>query len=109
MIELQVVAKAGRDAYKLLRHKVTHEARTWSWVDKRKTRLRHSQQERGHIDVGGAGSVLVARVHPKTASDEYFLVERFIGRLTAWFPEDLVAINVQFVPDAAKRAKRGRG
>ncbi len=64
MIQIQVVPRGGVDAYKLLRAKVLHEAATWYWANKAKTRLRHIQSD-GHLDVANAGGVVVARVFPK--------------------------------------------
>ncbi len=109
MIVLQVVPRAGVDAYKLLRHKVTHEAKTWSWTNRRKTRLRHHRVKAGHIDVSSADGVLVAQIRPADPAELFFLAEKFIGRLIAWFEEDLQAINLQFrAPGAARPRKRGR-
>jgi hypothetical protein len=107
MIQIQVVPREGVDAYALLRSKVLHEATTWDWGNKRKTRLRHVRSA-GHIDVASAGGVVVAHVVPKAATDLFYLAEKFMGRLVAWFATDLAAINVQFVepPAAPKRAKR---
>ena len=105
MIVIQVVPRAGADAYRLLRSKVLHEATTWYWSNKAKTRLRHVQSS-GHIDVANAGGVIVAQVHPKVRRDLFYLAEKFMGRLAAWFEEELIAINVQFVPEPAGRKKR---
>jgi hypothetical protein len=102
MIHIQVIPRGSRDAYKMLRDKVTHGAQTWAWTNKSKTRLRHSRENTGYIEVASADSVLVAQIHPKD-SDAYFLTEKFIGRLVAWFEEELFAINVQFIPDEKKR------
>ena len=33
--------KGNKDSYKLLRDKVSHEANTWSWANKAKTKLIH--------------------------------------------------------------------
>jgi hypothetical protein len=106
MILIQIVPKPGVDAYALLRHKVIHEARTWSWGNKRKTRLRHKNVEAGYIDVATAGGVVVARIHPSAPEELYFLVEKLIGRLVAWFHHDLAAINLQFGADAPPRKAR---
>ncbi|MBI2073449.1 MAG: hypothetical protein HYW06_07815 [Gemmatimonadetes bacterium] len=107
MIVMQVVPKDGKvDVYRLLRAKVLHEATTWSWGNKAKTRLRHVNSE-GYIDVRGADGVLVAHIYPSSPRDVFYLSEKFLGRLAAWFEEDLAAINVQFVPDP-KRKKRRR-
>ncbi|MBI3081385.1 MAG: hypothetical protein HYY94_00430, partial [Gemmatimonadetes bacterium] len=59
------------------------------------------------IDVRGADGVLVAHIYPSSPRDVFYLSEKFLGRLAAWFEEDLAAINVQFVPDP-KRKKRRR-
>jgi hypothetical protein len=97
MIQIQVVPREGVDAYALLRSKVLHEATTWYWSNKARTRLRHVQSE-GHIDVANAGGVIVARVRPKASRDLFYLAEKFMGRLVAWFEEELTAINLQFLP-----------
>jgi hypothetical protein len=71
--------------------------------------LKHSQTEHGYIEVGRAGSVAVAQVHPRRPADEFFLVEKLIGRITAWFADEIVAINIQFVPDdSPRKAKKQR-
>ena len=104
MIQIQVVPREGVDVYKLLRSKVLHEATTWYWGNKAKTRLRHIQSE-GHIDVANAGGVVVARVYPKAPRDLFYLAEKFMGRMVAWFEEELTAINVQFLLDSAPRGR----
>jgi len=98
MIVIQVVPRTGNDAYLLLRSKVLHDAATWYWSNKKKTRLRHLQSK-GHIDVFKAGTALVATVHPKERRDLFYLAEKFMGRLVAWFEEELAAINVQLLDD----------
>jgi len=103
MISIQIVPRVGQNAYKLLRHKVTHEARTWDWTNKARTRLKHRQLKQGYIEVASADSIVVAHIHPKKPSEAFFLLEKFIGRLTAWFAEDIVAINVQFIPEEKRR------
>ncbi|MBI4402460.1 MAG: hypothetical protein HY581_12615 [Nitrospirae bacterium] len=104
MITIQVIPRGGRDAYKLLRHKVIHEAQTWSWANKAKTRLSHTRKDSGYIEVSSADNVLIAQLHPQD-SDPYFLVEKFVGRLVAWFEPELFAINIQFIPDEKKKRK----
>ena len=99
MIIVQVFPTAGNDAYRLLRHKVTHEVHTWSWGNKAKTRLKHTGSKRGYIEVGSIHGVLVAQIRPNEPADTYRLTETFLGRLTAWFENELVAINMQFVPE----------
>ncbi len=96
MICIQVVPTNGNDAYKLLRAKVIHDAQTWEWKNKAKTRLRHKSSKKGYIDVGHVKGVLIARVHPDE-SKEYYLPEKFIGRLIAWFPDELFLISIQFI------------
>jgi hypothetical protein len=49
--------------------------------------------------------VIVARVHPKTARDLFYLAEKFMGRLVAWFEDELSAINVQFLPGPTPRGR----
>ena len=107
MIQIQVVPKEGVDAYKLLRSKVLHEAATWDWSNKAKTRLRHVQSD-GHIDVANAGGVVHARVYPKAPRDLFYLAEKFMGRMVAWFEDELAAINVQFVEEPKPKRRAGR-
>jgi hypothetical protein len=95
MVALQVVPRPGVDAYRLLRKKVTREARTWWWRNRRKTRLSHKQCAKGYFQVGGCEGILLARIHPGDPKGAFLFVEKFIGRLVAWFEEDLVGINVQ--------------
>lgn len=107
MIQIQVVPRDGVDAYKLLRAKVLHDAATWYWSDKKRTRLRHVQSD-GHIDIAHGGGVVVARVVPKERRDLFYLGEKFIGRMVAWFEDELSAINVQLLPPAAPVKRAGR-
>lgn len=106
MIVIQAVPKQKLDAYKVLRDKVSHEAKTWYWANKAKTKLRHVQSN-GYIEVGSADGVLIARVYPKTSSDLFYLAEKLLGRLIAWFEEELVAINMQFLTEETIK-KKGR-
>jgi hypothetical protein len=105
VIQIQVVPRTGVDAYALLRSKVLHEAATWDWANKKKTRLKHVQST-GHIDVEHAGCVVVARVVPKSPRDLFYLAEKFMGRLVAWFGGELAAINVQFLDEPERPARR---
>lgn len=107
MIQIQVVPREGVDAYALLRAKVLHDATTWRWSNRAKTRLRHVQSS-GHLEVSHAGGVVVARVVPKDSRDLFYLAEKFTGRLVAWFEDELAAINVQLAPDEPRRPKRKR-
>ena len=109
MITMQVVPKDSTvDVYQLLRSKVIHEAATWYWGNKAKTRLRHINSQ-GHIDVRGADGVLVAHIYPSSPRDVFYLSEKFLGRLAAWFEASLAAINVQFAPDVKRRKGRKAG
>jgi hypothetical protein len=108
MLIVQVVPRAGQDAYKLLRSKVIHEAKTWDWANRKKTRLTHKQKDRGHVEVADAKGVLIARICSKNPSDAFFLVEKFVGRLVAWFENELAAINLQFLQEEIPRKKRRR-
>lgn len=105
MIKIQVIPNGNNDAYKLLREKVSHAAATWSWANKAKTKLIHSNID-GYIEVDSADGVVAARVFPKSKGNEYYLVEKFMGRLVAWFPSDLAAINVQFITEPIKKASK---
>ena len=106
MVVLQAVPAPGRDAFRLLRARI-RDANTWEWGNKARTRLKHVQRPRGgHIALANAGGVLVAHVEPKSASDQFYLAEKFMGRLLAWFEQDLLAINIQMVPEPARPARR---
>ena len=84
MLRLQIVPHSGLDAYRLLRDKVTHQAQTWVWKNKAKTRLtRSNDPKRGYIEVGSADGIVVAEIRPARASDDWFFAEKFIGRLIA--------------------------
>jgi hypothetical protein len=109
MLVLSAVPAPGRDAFKLLRSRI-REAATWEWGNKARTRLRHIQRRQGgHIAISNAGGVLVAHIKPKTPNDLFYLAEKFTGRLVAWFEQDLVALNIQFVadPPAPKQKRKG--
>ena len=96
MINLQIVPRYGVDAYRLLRDKVTHEARTWTWKNRKRTRLTHkSDPRRGFIEIGSADGVVVAEIRAARSDDDWFFAEKFIGRIVAWFSSDISAINVQ--------------
>jgi len=104
MISLQIVPRYGHDAYRLLRDKVTREARTWAWKNRKRTRLvRKNEPKRGYIEVGRADGVVVAEIRPARPADDWIFAEKFIGRLVAWFPSDIAAINVQ-LHDVASRS-----
>lgn len=85
-----------------LRDKVTHQAQTWSWKNKAKTRLVHANKK-GYIEVGSADGIVVAEIRPANDRDLWFLTEKFIGRLVAWFPTEIAAINLQFRETVAKK------
>ncbi len=109
MLSLQIVPQSGIDAYRLLRDKVTHDAHTWAWKNKAKTRLtRTNDPNRGYIEIGSADGVVVAEIRPAGDHDTWFFAEKFIGRLVAWFPSDIAAINVQFHTGQSARKKRRR-
>ena len=110
MLVLQAIPAPGRDAYRLLRTRIK-AASTWVWANKARTRLKHVQRPKGgHITIASADGVLVAHVHPKTASDLFYLAEKFMGRLVAWFETELTAIHLQFLdePVPVKRRKRAK-
>jgi hypothetical protein len=105
MILIQVVPNGKTDAYKLLKDKVSHEANTFSWANKAKTKLVHVQAN-GYIEVDGADGIVVARVYPKDKRSKDVLVEKYIGRIVAWFEEELAAINVQFIAEPVKKISK---
>jgi len=108
MLVLQAIPAPGRNAYSLLRARI-RDAATWAWSNKARTRLKHVNRPKGgHIDIADGGGILVARIHPKTPADLFYLTEKFTGRLVAWFRDDLVAVNIQFVPDAPEAKPRRR-
>lgn len=105
MIVIQAIPKHKLDAYKMLRDKVSHEAATWYWANKAKTKLQHVQSK-GYIEVSSADGVLIARVYPKISSDLFYLAEKLLGRLIAWFERDLIAINMQFAEEGVQKRKK---
>ncbi len=107
MILVQVVPKADVDISKLLRDQVTHHAQTFYWANKIKTRLKHSGHD-GYIEIGTAEGIVVALIKPAGVDQPWGLTEKFIGRLTSWFGDRLVAINMQFV-GAGMPALRKKG
>lgn len=106
MIQIQVVPRAGYDVYRLLRSRILHQAATWEFANKGKTRIKHVQRN-GHLEIASAGGVLVANVVPKDTGDEFYLAEKFIGRIVAWFGDEVSGINVQFMPGGAAVRRRG--
>jgi len=109
MLRLQIVPRSGLDAYRLLRDKVTHEAQTWVWKNKAKTRLtRINEPKRGYIEIGSADGIVVAEIRPARQEDDWFFAEKFIGRLVAWFPSDIVAINVQLHDGSQESSRKAR-
>ena len=107
MLILQAIPARQADAFKLLRARI-RTASTWAWSNKARTRLKHVQRPKGgYIQVANADGVLVAHIHPKTPNDLFYLAEKFTGRLVAWFEADLLAINIQIVPEPPV-VKRGR-
>jgi len=105
MLSLQIVPRSGIDAYRLLREKVTHEARTWAWANKAKTRLtRKDEPKLGYIEVGSADGVVVAEIHPAREDSTWVFAEKLVGRVVAWFPSEIAAINIQFHDSGWKRS-----
>ena len=102
MIRLQVIPQLGHDAYKLIRDKVANEAKTWKWSNNAKTRLRRPKDPKaGYIDVSTAAGILAAEIHSGTR-DDWFFAEKLIGRLVAWFPDEIAAINLQILSEPQK-------
>jgi hypothetical protein len=108
MLVLQAIPTGNVDAFKLLKSRI-RDANTWSWSNKARTRLKHvARPKGGFVQVSNANGVLVAHIHPKSPDDLFYLLEKFTGRLVAWFQGDLTAINIQFLadPPAKKRARK---
>jgi len=108
MLVLQAIPTGNVDAFKLLKSRI-REANTWSWGNKARTRLKHvARPKGGYVQVSNANGVLVAHIHPKTPEDQFYLLEKFTGRLVAWFQRDLTAINIQFLADPPVKRRRKR-
>lgn len=106
MLVLQAIPNGDIDAYKALRARI-REANTWSWGNKAKTRLKHvARPAGGFVQISNANGVLVAHIHPKSPADLFYLLEKFTGRLVAWFEGELLAINIQFVADPPPKQKK---
>src|SRR5262249_11575501 len=88
MITVQVVPRYGLDVYKLLRDKVTHQAQTWSWKNKAKTRLVHRNDKSGYVEVDSVDGILIAQIR-SSIEKPYFLPEKLVGRLVAWSPTEI--------------------
>ena len=85
------------------------EARTWSWANKKKTRLRHAQRPKGgYIEVSRANGVLIAHIRPKTHSDLFYLAEKVHRPPAGVVRGTALAVNLQFVPEPPPRKRRRR-
>jgi hypothetical protein len=104
MLKIQVIPRSDANVYQILREKIDNEARTFIWADKKKLRLRHVQPAHaGQIRMRDADGILVADTHE---GDQ--IAGAFIGRLTAWFPEEIVAINIQVLAGGTTKKRKPR-
>ena len=108
MIRIEIHPKPGSNAYALLRSRV-HQAATWRWGNRAKTRLKHVQSD-GWIDVKKDGRAVIATVVPKAGRDLFYLAEKLTGRLVAWFPHEVATVTLHFSGAAkAKKKKASKG
>jgi len=104
MLRIQIVPRKDTNIYHLLRQKIDNEARTFVWADKKKLRLRHVMPAHGGLlRMRDADGVLVADTYK---GDQ--IAGPFIGRLAAWFPEEIAAINIQLFPETHLHKSRKR-
>lgn len=113
MLTVVIIPEAGLDASRLLRDKVTHEARTLYWKDRRKTRLAHKEIGSGYIEIGEAKGTVVAEIRADGKDDIFFLAEKLIGACVRWFQSELSGITIQFRRQTGggegRRERKGRG
>lgn len=104
MLRIQVVPRGDENIYRILRQKIDTEARTFKWSDKRKLSLKHSQKGYpGRIRLGDAEGILVGETEGER------LLGAFVGRLAAWFPQEVAAINIQLLAeDAVRKSAKGK-
>jgi len=105
MLTVQVIPTGDRKLYQLLREKIAHTATTFFWANGTKTRLKHNAGN-GYIDIGNRNGILLARIKPVNRTE--FLIEKFIGRLVAWFPSEVAAINVQVIEEGGTSKKKNK-
>ncbi len=94
MLRIEVVPRAGRDAYELLREHIAQRALTWVWKDTAQRLLQHIRKPAGHILLTPEPDRLIAEVVSDALEDRVFLAERFVGRLLAWLATDLESIHL---------------
>lgn len=100
MISLQIISNTGFNLYKNLRIKVTRDAQTFYWANRQKNKLCHTNQaQKNFIRIAGTTDVVIAHVNAVTEEASFYLVEKLMGRLVAWFEHDLIAINIQFISE----------
>jgi hypothetical protein len=105
MLTVQVIPTGEYKLYQLLREKIAHHATTFFWANGTKTRLKHNAGN-GYIDIGNHNGILLARIRPANRTE--FLIEKFVGRLVAWFPTEVAAINVQVVEENGTSKKKSK-
>jgi hypothetical protein len=103
MLTVQVIPTGDCKLYPLFREKIAHHAATFFWANGTKTRLKHNAGH-GYIDIANHNGILLARIKPLDRSE--FLIEKFIGRLVAWFPSEVAAINVQVTENGTSKKNR---
>jgi hypothetical protein len=105
VLTVQVIPTGECKLYQLLREKIAHHATTFFWANGTKTRLKHNAGN-GYIDIANHNGILLARIKPLNRTE--FLIEKFIGRLVAWFPVEVAAINVQVVEESGPAKKKNK-
>lgn len=106
MLTVVIVPEADFDASKLLRNKVTYEAETWYWKNKKKTQLAHRQYGHGYIEVDDAQGILVAEIRAHSEDDTFLLAEKLIGACVRWFQQELSGITIQFRREMGRHDRR---
>jgi hypothetical protein len=103
MLRIQIIPRGDENIYHILRQKIDNEARTFVWADNKKSRLRHVMlAHAGRLRIRDANGVLIAETYK---GDQ--IVGAFIGRLAAWFPVEIAAINIQlFLNDTVRKKRR---
>jgi len=105
MLTVQVIPTVECKLYQLLKEKIAHHATTFFWANGTKTRLKHNAGN-GYIDIASDNGILLARIKPAHRTE--FLIEKFVGRLVAWFPTEVAAINVQVIEENGTPRKKNK-
>ena len=106
---VQIVPRAGKDVLSRSRDKVTHRSKNLVLVEQSQDALLAFLFDCfGYKEVSSADGVLVAQIKAGegVANAWLYLIEKLLhtDEVVDWFEEDLVAINLQFIPSSSQFA-----